>query len=137
MDSLGSGDALWARTLGAAAHQVMHQLVRQFPTDAIVEAHFYRGVAEAHLMAMGQPLVQMYCHCGVDIAWNRYRARRDDPDRHPGHRPEHQDELASVGWRTAKPEPLDLPWPLIEVDTSDTVDIDDLIEELTPLLGAG
>ena len=113
LDTLGTGDNDWASTLGMAAHQVMYQLVDGLAGDAILEAHFYDGVAEAELEALGKQLVQLYCQCPVETAWQRYKLRRDDPSRHPGHLPEHQNEKATEGWRTTPPQPLRLDAPLL------------------------
>lgn len=136
MDALGTGDADWATTLSKAAHGVMYSLVDDLAGDAILEAHFHRGVAEPALRALGVDLVQLYCKCPVDIAWERYRKRRDDPDRHPGHLPEHQDDTATATWRTTTPLPLDLNAPLLEVDTSGPVNIERLAEDVLHLLNA-
>ncbi len=101
----------------------MYTMVPEFRPPIVLEAHFYRGVAEPELAALGHPMVQVYCRCPVDLAWQRYQQRRGDPERHPGHLPEHQDETATLRWRTTEPLPLDLEAPLIEVDTSAEVDV--------------
>ena len=137
MDELGTGDNDWASSLSRAAHQVMYRLVDDFVGPLILEAHFHAGVAEPDLQALGQNLIQLYCSCPVDVAWHRYKIRRDDPDRHPGHRPEHQDETATAGWRTKPPRPLGLDAPLLVVDTSRPVDIDAIAIEIRELLRRG
>jgi predicted kinase len=123
MDGLGTGDLTWATELSRTSHLVMFAIVRQLVGDVIIEAHFHRGVAEADLADLGSPLVQVFCDCPVELAWQRYRDRRDDPARHPGHLPEHQDESATAGWRSVKPRPLDIDAPLLVVDTSKAVDV--------------
>ncbi|HKY15083.1 MAG TPA: AAA family ATPase [Microthrixaceae bacterium] len=130
MDGLGTGDLAWATKLSRTAHLVMFDLVRQFPGHVIIEAHFHHGLAEQDLHGLGRPLVQVYCDCPVDLAWQRYCERRDDPARHPGHLPEHQDESATAGWRHAAPRPLDLDAPLIVVDTSQAVDVVELASRI-------
>jgi hypothetical protein len=52
--------------------------------------------------------------------------RRDTP----GHLPEHQDDAATAGWRTTQPLPLDLDAPVIEVDTSNQVDVGTLAAQI-------
>lgn len=128
-DALDSGDMAWATTLGRAAHLVMYEVARSITAvpgaHVILEAHFARGLAEPELLAIGQPMAQVVCHCPVDVAWQRYRVRRDDPDRHPGHRPDHQDDEATRHWREGPgTRPLDLDAPMLEVDTSGDVEID-------------
>ena len=124
MEVLGSGDLEWVGRLGRAAHLVMYDLVADVAGDVILDAYFHRGVAEVELSGLGVPLVQVFCRCPVEVAWQRYRVRRDDPDRHGGHRLEHQDEAATLGWRTSTPSPLALDGPLVQVDTSMRVDVD-------------
>ncbi len=134
MDTLGTGDNEWASTLSRAAHGVMYRLVEDLIGDVILEAHFHAGVAEPSLAALGEELIQVYCSCPVEVAWERYRLRRDDPNRHPGHLPEHQDEKATAGWRARPPLPLDLDAPLVEVDTTTPVDIEMVAREVRQLL---
>jgi predicted kinase len=134
MDTLGTGDNEWARTLSWAAHRVMYRLVDDLVGDVILEAHFHAGTAEQELQSLGEKLIQLYCRCPLDIAWQRYRIRRDDPDRHPGHLPEHQDETATAGWRARRPRPLGLDAPLLEVDTSAPVDIESVVRNLRQLM---
>jgi predicted kinase len=134
-DALGTGDLQWSRTLGRARHVVMHSLAATMPR-VILEAHFQRGVAEPELLALGRPLIQVYCRCPVDLAADRYRRRAADPARHPGHLPEHQSEEAIEQWFTAAPAPLDLPDAvLIEVDTAGPVPIDDVASAIRSLDG--
>jgi hypothetical protein len=123
MDELGTGDLERASELSRAAHRVMYALVPEMGGPVVLEAHFHRGVAERDLTSLGQPMVQVYCSCPVDLAWSRYQQRRDDPTRHPGHLPEHQDAAATAGWRTTEPLPLGLDAPLVEIDTSAEVDV--------------
>lgn len=130
MDSLGTGDNEWASTLSRAAHGIMYELVDGLAGDVILEAHFHTGTAEPALKALGEQIVQVNCRCPIEIAWRRYEIRRNDPARHPGHLPEHQDDKATAGWRTKPPQPLDLDAPLIEVDTSQPVDVEELVRDI-------
>ena len=123
-DALGTGDLEWSQRLGRAGHVVMYALAATMPR-VILEAHFKRGVAEPELLALGRPIVQIYCRCPVDVAARRYRGRIEDPDRHAGHLPEHQSDQVIEGWMKDSPAPLDLPNAhLIEVDTTRPVDAD-------------
>jgi predicted kinase len=127
MDEFGSGDVAWASQLGRAAHRVMYGILRNLSGSVVIESHFHRGVAEPDLEALGVPLIQVFCRCPVDLAWERYQLRRDDPSRHPGHHPDHQDEAATRSWRTSPPLPLDLEAPLIDVDTTTAVNVQDVV----------
>jgi predicted kinase len=133
MDVLGTRDITWASNLSRTAHHVMYGLVPDLGPSIILEAHFHRGIAENDLRALGMPMVQVFCRCPVDVAWARYQARRDSADRHPGHRPDHQDDEATAAWRNSSPAPLDLDSPLIHVDTTTAVDIDALASTVLTL----
>jgi predicted kinase len=121
-DALGTGDLQWSQRLGRAAHVVMYAITTDLG-PAVLESHFWPGVSEADLQALGRPLIQVYCRCPVEVAVARYVRRVDSPDRHPGHLPEHQAEEAIQGWRSVEPVPLALDAPLIEVDTTEPVDV--------------
>lgn len=129
-DALGTGDLAWSRSLGRAAHQVMYRLAAE-AGSAVLESHFWPGVAEPDLQGLRRPLVQVYCRCPLDVAVSRYRRRVRAPGRHPGHLPEHQSDEAISSWATGEPRPLELDAPLIEVDTAHPVDIDALAARIT------
>jgi len=129
-DVLGTGDLEWSQRLGRTSHKVIYALAKECPT-AILESHFWVGVAERDLWALGRPLVQVYCRCPTDVAADRYRRRAVSVDRHPGHLPEHQSEEVTRGWRESRPEPLNLDCPLVEVDTTVPVDIAEVASRIT------
>jgi predicted kinase len=133
-DTLGTGDLAWSQRLGAAAHRVMYALAAELDS-AVLESHFWSGVAEPDLTALGRPLIQIYCRCPMDLAVERYVRRINAVDRHPGHLPKHQSDEAIEGWRSRGPVPLELDCPLIEVDTSGTVDTRALAVQVEALLG--
>jgi hypothetical protein len=122
LDALGTGDLERSQELGRAAHAVMYALARE-QASAVLESHFWAGVSEPDLVALGLPLVQVYCRCPVELAYERYLQRVASPDRHAGHLPEHQSEEATAGWRSVEPVSLALGCPLFEVDTTEPVDV--------------
>ena len=134
-DTLGTGDLEWSQQLGLAAHRVMYALVADLGS-VVLESHFWRGVSERDLRALARPLVQVYCRCPVDVAVERYKQRALTVDRHPGHLPEHQSDDVIAPWASTEPEPLELDAPLIEVDTSGTVNIVELASTVTASLSA-
>ena len=121
-DALGTGDLEWSQKLGRAAHLVMYGLARD-SRSLVLESHFWTGVAESDLCALGRPLIQVYCRCPVETAVERYRQRASSPDRHPGHLAEHQTDEVTKSWSETEARPLALEGPLVEVLTSERVDI--------------
>jgi predicted kinase len=134
-DALGTGDLEWSRRLGRAAHVVLYALAAE-TRSAVLESHFYPDFSESELTALGRPLLQVYCRCPIDVAYDRYRRRAQSPGRHPGHLPEHQSDEATAGWRSIEPRPLNLVGPLIEVDTTARVDLVRLAREVKDALAA-
>jgi predicted kinase len=121
-EALGTGDLEWSQKLGRASHVVMYAVAAQ-SGSAVLESHFWRGVSEKELKAIGTRLVQVYCECPVELCFERYKRRALSPDRHPGHQPEHQSDEVTRRWREAGPEPLELGGPTIWVDTTGPVDV--------------
>jgi len=124
-DALGTGDLEWSQQLGRAAHHVMYALAADLES-VVVESHFWQGVSEVDLQSLGRPLIQVYCRCPMDIAVDRYKRRAQSEDRHPGHLPKHQSDEVIARWASIEPQPLQLEGPLIEVDTTGTVNIVEL-----------
>jgi predicted kinase len=134
-DSLGTGDLEWSRQLGRAAHHVMYALASD-AGSVVIESHFWSDVAEPELKGLGLPLIQIYCRCPIEVAESRYRARVASPDRHPGHLPEHQSKEATESWRSVEPQPLALDAPVIEVDTTSSVNIQRLAQQIRDLMSS-
>ncbi|MGO9342055.1 MAG: AAA family ATPase [Acidimicrobiales bacterium] len=131
-DALGTGDLEWSQTLGRAAHLVMYGIARE-GRSAVLESHFWPGVAEPDLRRLGRPLLQVYCRCPTETAAARYRRRASSPGRHPGHLPEHQAEEVTKSWRESGARPLALDAPLVEVLTTEPVDIEDVASRVRSL----
>ena len=120
-DALGTGNLDWSQSLGRASHKIMYALAGD-AGSAVLDSHFWRGVAEPDIEAVGRPLFQVYCRCPLPIAVHRYRQRVTSADRHPGHLAGHQAADVMANWSTVEPRPLDLDAPLVEVDTTHPVD---------------
>ena len=134
-DALGSDVLERSRELGRAAHAVMYALAAE-QGAVVLESFFWPGVAEPDLIGLDRPLIQVWCDCPVEVALERYRQRIDDPGRHPGHRPDHQDDAAVAPWVDAKPRPLALPGALITVATGAPADVDAVVDEISAAVAA-
>jgi predicted kinase len=126
-DSLGTGDRDWSRRLGAATYEVLFVVAGRLleaGVSFVLESNFtsaepFRALPEARI-------VQVLCVAPADVVLARYARRK----RHPGHLDdaivdELRARLEAGEWR-----PLDLDGELIEVDTSDRVDVDELASRL-------
>jgi predicted kinase len=119
MSVLGVADVDASRQLGRAAVQAMLAVAAQSPIGAVIESNFYRSVAVAELEALPGQVIELFCRCSADVAWDRYRSRAGT--RHAGHfdHDRTRDEL----WNDEVAEPVAGPWPLLEVDTDTPVDL--------------
>lgn len=124
MSVLGAPDVETSRRLGRASVAAMLAVARESPVGAVIESNFYRSVAGAELDQLPGAVIELFCRCTPDVAWERYRHRAGS--RHAGHF-DHQrtrDEL----WNDEVAEPVAGPWPLLEVDTNSPVDVASIVE---------
>ena len=133
MESLGVPDVEASRRLGGAAVAAMFAVAGASPVGAVIESNLYRSTAVDDLRRLDGPLVEVFCRCPRDLAWERYQARAGT--RHAGHFDgvRTQDEL----WNDEVSAPVAGGWPVLELDTSTAVDVAALAAEVERLLGRG
>jgi predicted kinase len=118
-DTLGVGDRVWSRRLGAASYQVLLTLLGDIPA-AVADANFYPSHRPALLAACQRP-IEVFCRCPATEVERRFDQRA--PIRHPGH----VDHILDRDAKTrlfAGAAPLGLGGPVLEVDTSRPVDVE-------------
>lgn len=129
-DSLGVGDGGWRTRLSRAADEVMFAMARGLPC-AILDNWWHHDPHPARLSALGQPLVEIHCSCPPATALERFKNRT----RHPGHLDREWTKEESEVWvRRAEaeyPGPLGLGGPLLVVDTTKSVDLDNLCRRIS------
>jgi predicted kinase len=123
-DTLGIGDVAWSQRLGGAVYPLMFLFMRRLLVvgqPLIAEANFFRGDHERRFAELpAHRAVQIHCHAPLEVLLERYGSR---PDRHPGHHDGSlADELAER-YASGRNGPLDLDGELIEVDTTEPVDV--------------
>jgi hypothetical protein len=125
MATLGAPDLDASRRLGGASVTVMLALAREM-TDAVLESAWHRSYAVDELRALNSPIVEVFCRCDRAIVTARYRARAGS--RAGGH----FDDLRTDEelWNDDVAEPVAGGWPVIEVDTSQPVDIHALARQI-------
>ncbi|MGH7486090.1 MAG: hypothetical protein ACREMY_10890, partial [bacterium] len=132
-DSLGVGDAQWRNRLSRSSDAVLQRLADQ--TAGAVLASFWRhpqvtgdsGTPTGWISALTGKIVEVHCVCSPKVAAERFSARK----RHVGHldRDKRGDELVADFERLAALGPLGL-GPLINLNTEDAVDIDNVLREV-------
>jgi glucokinase len=117
-DALGTGDRAWSRRLGVASYEVLYAVAGALPA-AVLDANL-APEAVPRLRALDADLVEVFCRCPPGEVERRFAARA--PQRHPGH-VDHQlgGELRAALTRGVGP--VRLGGPVLEVDTSQPVDI--------------
>ena len=120
-DHLGVTDAEASRTLGRAAVNVLYDLARA-SQGAVLEGPFLRSLAVAELGTLGGDVVEVFLRCPLAELERRYRGR---PERHPCHFDDARtaDEL----WNDDTLEPVAGGWRVIEVDSTEPIDVDALL----------
>lgn len=126
-----TGDVTTSRAIGGAAMEVLWALASHTP-GAVLEANFRprSEVERSRIAALSGPVVEVHCHCRPDEAARRFAARAAAPGHHRAH-----------VWKTLPPEVLaeyDGPLgvgPVVMVDTSGPVDVDEVAHRLRTLVG--
>ena len=124
-DSLGLGDEAWSDQLGDAAAEVIFTLAKAQP-PAILEG-WWRRERRDRVIKEFPGAMEVFCRCDGQLAEDRMRRRRA-ARRHPIHRdvinPTILDGFAEFSETVT---PLDLGGLLIEVDTTEDVDVRALV----------
>lgn len=120
--------AAWSKILGGAAMELLWKLASLAPA-AVLEANFRPSsdYERGKLAALGGPLVEVHCRCPPQLAAQRYAAR------HVGRHPTHVSAEISLEV-LAEFERSVTNGPVIEVDTTEPVDVDALASCVEALL---
>jgi predicted kinase len=126
-DGLGAGDLAWSQRLGVGTYLAMVALLEDSiaaGASVVVEANFVRGSeVEARLAALPVRLVQVHCSAPLEVLLERYGER----ERHPGHVDAKRIDALQEAVESGRHDPLDLPGETIRLDTSQEVELDDVL----------
>lgn len=127
-DQLGTGDVAWSQRLGDATYALLFAFAEQLlraRCHTIVEANFFVGSAEHELAALS-PHRTLQIHCAAPLAAlrERYAARTD---RHPGHLDNLRIDDLAARFGSGAHGPLDLDGELLEIDATETVDVEAIV----------
>ena len=119
-ETLGTGNREWSRELSQASFRVMLDVAREI--DAAILVGNFSLEAAPTLAEWFPPPIEVFCRCPPDELVARIKARK----RHAGHL---DDETArEVARGVPSSEPLALGGPLLEVDTSRPVEVENVVE---------
>jgi gluconate kinase len=121
--TLGADDVEESRRLGQAAIATMYALAAASPVGAVCESVFDRSYAADELRRLPGKVVEVFCRCDQQTVLRRYRQRATT--RLTGHFDfrRSDDEL----FNDDNAQPVAGGWPVIELDTTTTVDHNRLI----------
>jgi predicted kinase len=134
-DALGTGDLAWSQRLGEATYGVMLGVAEESVTagaSIVLEANFIRG-GEARLAALPARFVQVHCSAPLHVLLERYGSR----ERHPGHVDSERIDALRDAVEAGRHDPLDLPGETVELDTSESVDLTELVERVRVSVDGG
>jgi hypothetical protein len=88
---------------------------------AVLDNFWYADTVDELLAPLQRPIVEVFCRCEPDVAFERWSGR----DRHPGHADHELDpKLARTSFFSrAHTLPLQTLGPVVEVDTEGLVDV--------------
>jgi predicted kinase len=134
-ETLGTGDVEWSRQLGSAAYSLIFVFCRELLAagrPVIAEANFFAGRHEDDFLALPPHRVaQIYCHAPLEILTERFAGRSE---RHEGHLDRERVGELSQRLASGVHAPLALGGELVELDTSEPVDVRQLADRLRPLV---
>ena len=120
------GDLEWSRRLGAAAMEIIWTLAAQ-SRRAVLEANFrpHSDYEKAKLSGLSARLIEVHCFCPQEVARERYERRAAESNNHPAHVTPTLDSALLAEFD----QPVGL-GRVIEVDTTRTVNVDELTEAI-------
>ena len=142
-DTLGWSDRPRSKDFDAASEAVLFaQLADALGAGAscLTESNFRRarssGDFQRLLTDTGARVVQIQCVTDGAVLLRRFAARSASAERHPGHCDEGNLAEFQAELLAGRYEPLDLPGPVVTIDTTDTtaVSFDELAERIHSLL---
>lgn len=121
-----------SQALGGSAFEVMWTIARSAP-EVVLEANFNsrHEWQLRELRALHPSPLEVFCRCTPTVAAERYNTRHRRADRHPVH------VLQEIAVEVvAAFQPLHL-GPVVEVDTTQPVDVEALAVEVAALMRSG
>ena len=121
-DTLGVGDETWSRALGDASDEIFFGVIPGLGSTVL--DHWWRDPRGERLAGLGRPVVEVFCRCADDELIRRGRERVALGTRHPVHRDwMPADPIAHLRTFRSALEPLALGGPVLDVDTTNPVDV--------------
>lgn len=129
-----AGPMIEPRALGGIARDTVWAMAAEVEAGVVVDSFWHRprdlGFARAGVERAGSPrTVEVWCDVDPEVALQRVVDRLAAGGRHPAHGTVESARASWPEWADAA-EPLG-EWPVIRVDTSTPVDVDDLVMRIS------
>jgi len=128
-ESLGAEDVSASARLGTAAYALIFGLARTMLASGvslIVEANFFRDQEPDFASLPDHRLVQIHCEAPLAVVLQRYGNR----SRHAGHHDGEKIKELPARFESGAHSPLTLQGELIQLDTTEPVELDALAERI-------
>ncbi|MFA5106958.1 MAG: ATP-binding protein [Patescibacteria group bacterium] len=130
-DDLGWSDRAWSRKLGVATYSLLYYFIESLLSAGvsfIAESNFKPELANETFQALkkkhGFKLLQIMCETKGEVLFERFKARTESGERHPGHVDHlNLDEFKEMLLKGGH-EPLDIGGQVYRLDTTDFNSID-------------
>jgi predicted kinase len=132
-ESLGADNVATSARLGTAAYALIFGLAWTLlasRVSLIVEANFFRDQEGDFATLPGHQVAQVHCHAPLPLLLDRYASR----SRHAGHQDAEKIKDLPARFESGAHSPLALTGELIQLDTTEVVDLDALAERIRKLL---
>jgi len=126
MSVLAVPDVETSRQVGRAAVVAMLAVAAESVPGAVIESNFYRSHAAKSLRRLPGAVVEVFCRCSQETAATRYAARAGS--RHAGHFD--RERMPAELWNEEVAEPVAGGWPVIEVNTEQTLDLVAVVDRI-------
>ena len=119
-EAVGYGGTAWSKTLSRAADAAMVRIAQDLD-GAVLDIFWYAETVDELLAPLPRPIVEVFCRCDPEVAYERFRSRV----RHPGHADQERDPdtLRAPFFTRAKKLPLRTLGPVVEVNPERAVEV--------------
>ena len=132
-ESLGADDVTASARLGAATYRLIFGLARTMLASGvslIAEANFFRDQEGDFASLPEHRVAQLHCHAPPAVLLDRYGSR----SRHAGRHDAEKIKELPARLQSGVHSPLRLPGELVQLDTTEAVDLDALAGRIRELL---
>ena len=132
-ENLGARDVSSSGRIGAAAYALIFTMAREMLSSGVsvvIEANFFRGQEADFASLPEHNMLQLHCDAPLGILLERYANRT----RHAGHHDAEKITELPGRFESGVHSPLDIEGDLIQLDTTQPMDMNRLAERIRTLL---